>query len=96
MLITCTHFAVKSKKSEDCIIKWRGRLLQIAFISFFVGGTFDIFSGAPTMPIFISRLVLILSFFELYIGFFPPEKLKNYLLRNVDKPQFLRKVSLLE
>ncbi|MHA1488833.1 MAG: hypothetical protein ACTSRI_04165 [Promethearchaeota archaeon] len=80
-LITGVIFSLKSMKIDDIAIKWKGRFLLIAWISFTVGAVLDAAIALTEITLIIVRLILILSAIEYYLGFFLPkgfaEKLKN-------------------
>jgi hypothetical protein len=80
-LITGFLFSKKSFESEDPKMRWKGRFLLIAFISFTVAALFDV--GIPVTPatLVIARLILISSSFLFYLGFFLPEKLAKVLIK---------------
>ena len=82
LLITGVIFSVKSMKVNDPEIKWKGRFLLIAFISFFIGALFDVAVPNVGITIVIGRLFLITSAIEYYLGFFLPEKIAKFLIKN--------------
>lgn len=80
-LITGVIFSLKSMKIDDIEIKWKGRFLLIAWISFTIGAVFDAAITLNAITLIIVRIILISSAIEYYLGFFLPksftEKLKN-------------------
>jgi len=82
VLITGILFGVKSLKSEDLRIKWKGRFFILAMFSYVIGGALDIFSAGNLTLQVINRLILISSAIEYYLGFFLPDWLANILIKN--------------
>ena len=74
-------FAISSMKSNDPKIRWKGRFLLIAFIFFTLGATLDAVSWTNPIIVVIVRLLLIISSFAYYFGFFLPEKMSNWLIK---------------
>jgi hypothetical protein len=81
VIITGILFAVKSTKSEDPKIQWKGRFLFLAILSFIIGVIFDTFSFGSAVMQTIARFVLIISAIEYYLGFFLPEKVEKWLIK---------------
>lgn len=79
-LITGILFSRESLKSENREIKFKGKLLLIAFISFTIGTILD-FAVAFTITYIIARLILLSSSIEFYIGFLLPERIKKLLFQ---------------
>ena len=70
MLITGLMFSIKSMKVDDSSIKWRGRLLFIAFVLLAIAGLSDsLIIGGPFFLV-IMRFVLISSAIVYYLAFF--------------------------
>ncbi|MFX0060544.1 MAG: hypothetical protein ACFE8J_19795 [Candidatus Heimdallarchaeota archaeon] len=85
LLITITTgilFSRMSMKVDDPEIKWRGRFLFIAFISFTVGAGIDALFPLTEISLVLLRLLLISSAIEYYFGFFLPDKLANLLIKD--------------
>ncbi|TFG04058.1 MAG: hypothetical protein EU539_11650 [Promethearchaeota archaeon] len=80
-LITGIKFSLESMKSEDPEVKLKGKILMAAFISFVAGAFLD--SIIPISPVVVvfTRLILISSAIEFYLGFFLPEPLKKILVK---------------
>ncbi len=74
-------FAFNSIKSDDPKIRWKGRFLLIAFIFFTLGAGLDAISWTNPIIVVMIRLLLILSSFAYYFGFFLPEKMANWLIK---------------
>jgi len=79
-LITGILFSRESLKSESREIKFKGKLLLIAFVSFTIGTILD-FAVAFTVTYIIARLILLSSSIEFYIGFLLPERIKRLLFQ---------------
>jgi hypothetical protein len=84
-LITGILFAKESFKSEDLKIKWKGKFLLLAFISFSFGAFIEAVFPRNPLVLVIVRLILILSSIEYYLGFFLPERLANLLITKKHK-----------
>ncbi|MGV9171096.1 MAG: hypothetical protein ACOC44_02760 [Promethearchaeia archaeon] len=78
-VITGILFTKKSLKSLNAEIRWKGRFLLIAFLFFVGGSTIDIFSTGNITSQLTARILLIISSFCYYLGFFLPPKLKQVL-----------------
>ncbi|MFX1445527.1 MAG: hypothetical protein ACFFHV_19085 [Promethearchaeota archaeon] len=69
-LITGLIFSIKSMKVDDSSIKWRGRLLLIAFVLLTIAGLLDsLIIGGPLFLV-LTRFVLISSAIIYYLAFF--------------------------
>jgi hypothetical protein len=80
-LVTGMILGLKTIKSEDPFIKWKGRFLLIAFILFTVGAALDAISWSNLIVIFLIRFILILSAISYYFGFFLPKKAADWLIK---------------
>lgn len=81
--ITGEALAFKTMKLDDPKLKWRGRFLSIAFISFTIGAIIDA-TGIlvdATAGIILVRLLLISSGIEFYLGFLLPERVAKLLIK---------------
>lgn len=76
ILLTGLAFAWRSLKSEDPVIKVKGRLLAAAFILLVFGGIIDAFLDNP-----LTRVIMMISAILFYFGWIMPAKLKEYLTR---------------
>ena len=93
LLITGIIFSKKSLKSKDPEIQWKARFLSLAFISFFisifevlyVGVFFESVSILTIIVIIVFRIFLISSVFEYYLGFFLPDKIAKWLIKEKEK-----------
>jgi hypothetical protein len=74
IMVTGLAIAWASLKSEDRVIKTKGRLLATAFVLLVFGGIIDAFLDEP-----ITRVIMMISAILFYFGWIMPEKLKEYL-----------------
>jgi hypothetical protein len=79
VLITGFIFARSSLKSEDNLIKLKGKILIGAFILFFIGAVIDAIFITDISNI-IARLFLVISSISFYIGFILPKWIRKLLL----------------
>jgi hypothetical protein len=79
-LIVGIAFSRRSMRSENREIKFKGKLLFIAFISFTAGTVLD-FAVSFTITYIIARLILLSSSIEFYIGFLLPERIKRAIFK---------------
>lgn len=79
-LVTGILFSRKSLQSESKEIRFKGKLLMAAFISFTIGTVLDFAIPNPITYI-IARLILLSSSVEFYIGFLLPERIKHLLIK---------------
>lgn len=79
-LVTGILFSRKSLQSESKEIRFKGKLLMAAFISFTIGTVLDFAIPNPITYI-IARLILLSSSIEFYIGFLLPEGIKRLLIK---------------
>ncbi|MBD3342203.1 MAG: hypothetical protein GF353_24085 [Candidatus Lokiarchaeota archaeon] len=81
-IITGLWFALDSMRSDKPDIKLKGKFLAAAWIFFVVGAALD--TGLITLTpilLIVARILLILSAFEFYFGFFLPIWLKRLLIK---------------
>jgi len=81
VLIIGIAIAVNSLKSEDKVIKLRGKFLLAAFISWTLGAIFDASVELDLITLPLIRILLISSAIEFYIGFVMPDLVKNRFIR---------------
>ncbi|MBD3195718.1 MAG: hypothetical protein GF317_11720 [Candidatus Lokiarchaeota archaeon] len=82
-VVSGVYFSIRSMSLEDREIKWKGRFLLIAWISFAFGAILDSMIQEVSAPLLIFiRLILITGAIEYYLGFFLPNKLKGILIKN--------------
>lgn len=84
-VITGIIFSLKTMKINKLEVKWRGRFLLIAFLSFFISTLLDAVLLLNMLTLIIIRLILISSSIEYYFGFFPPDKVLKFLIKNEKK-----------
>ncbi|MHA1492136.1 MAG: hypothetical protein ACTSRI_21110 [Promethearchaeota archaeon] len=82
-IITGILFTRKSMESDDKKTQWKGRFLILAFISFTIGSTLEVmlFLNPPEILRTIVRVILISSTIEYYLGFFLPDRLATWLIK---------------
>jgi hypothetical protein len=78
---TGIFFSIRSMRIEDEEIKWKGRFLFLAWISFGIGAFLDAILPIDALTIILIRALLITGAIEYYLGFFLPNKIKNILLK---------------
>jgi len=81
-LVTGVLFALKSFKSSEPKIQWKGRFLLIAFITFSIAAILDSGFELQITGVIIIRLLLISSAIEYYLGFLLPDRIAKWLIRN--------------
>jgi len=79
-LVTGVLFSKRSLQSESREIRFKGKLLMAAFISFTIGTVLD-FAIPNPLTYIIARLILLSSSIEFYIGFLLPERIKRLLFK---------------
>ena len=80
--VTGIYFSIKSMGLEEAEIKWKGRFLLLGWISFTLGALLDALIKTHTpFSLIITRIILISSAVEYYLGFFLPTKLKELLIK---------------
>ncbi len=79
-LVTGILFSRKSLQSESREIRFKGKLLMAAFISFTIGTVLD-FAIPNPLTYIVARLILLSSSIEFYIGFLLPERIKRLLFK---------------
>ncbi|MBD3195941.1 MAG: hypothetical protein GF317_12840 [Candidatus Lokiarchaeota archaeon] len=82
--ITGFIFSIKSMKSDEPVVKWKGRFLLIAFSAFTIGSLFDALITLDQITIVIVRVILLISSIAYYLGFLLPDQLAE-MLREVRK-----------
>ncbi|MBD3255087.1 MAG: hypothetical protein GF383_08330 [Candidatus Lokiarchaeota archaeon] len=80
-LITGILFTRESLKSMDQRIRWKGRFLLIAFISFTISALYESAAPLTTLSLALIRILLISSALEYYLGFFLPEFISKRLIK---------------
>jgi len=85
LLISGLLFARESLKSEDKEIKLKGKFLIVAFLSFTIGAILDSSISLIPITVVITRLILISSSIEFYIGFILPKWVKKFLIKELER-----------
>ncbi|MFX1394870.1 MAG: hypothetical protein ACFFAH_15020 [Promethearchaeota archaeon] len=74
-------FIGKSWKSEDREVRLKAKFLFIAMIMFVFGAFLDGFISLTTAPIFIVRIILVVSAILFYLGWNLPEGIKKIFIK---------------
>ena len=82
ILITGVLFSIKTMKSNDKLVQWKGKLLLIAFISYTIGASLDTLLTLNVYTLVLCRSFEILSSITFYGGYILPKWIKNRLSRN--------------
>lgn len=82
LIITGSFFAKESLKLEKHDMRLKGIFLLVGFISFVIGAVMDVFLEIEIITLIIYRLILVLSSFAFYFGFFLPKPIKEILKRD--------------
>ena len=82
MLITGILFGMASLREDNPEIRLKGKLLIMAFVSFFIGAILEILSEISIVIMIIARLILISSSIEFYGGFMLPDWMKKLFKKN--------------
>ncbi len=80
-IISGLLFTKKSLESVDLKIKWKGRFILIAIITFTIAAVLQIALPTFIPAIIIVYILLVLSVIEFYLGFLLPEGIANRLVR---------------
>jgi hypothetical protein len=75
------HFSIFSmNKNNQKVTQWKGRFLLVAFVLFFTVGILETLASSQDLfLIVITRILLIITMFFLYIGFLMPDYFKKLL-----------------
>jgi hypothetical protein len=74
-------FARDSLKADDPEVKLKGKLILLAYLSFFIGGLFDAGIELGPIVLVLVRILLMSSAFEFYLGFILPDWFKKIALK---------------
>jgi hypothetical protein len=77
--VTGNDFAIKSIKSEDKLIKWKGRFLVLSFNFFAIGAIGDGFLPLSSVTLIVFRVFMVLASTFYYVGFILPNWIKKLL-----------------
>jgi len=80
-LVTGILFARESMRSDKEKIRWKGKLLLLAFILFTVGAIMDAVFPLNPILLVIVRSILIASSVSYYLGFILPKWLEKLLIK---------------
>lgn len=75
-------FSITSIKTDDPIIKLKGKFLLIAFLSFTIGTVLD-FAIPITLTYVIARIILFTSTLEFYIGLMLPKFIEKIFIKRI-------------
>ncbi|MFX0070372.1 MAG: hypothetical protein ACFFAO_04700 [Candidatus Hermodarchaeota archaeon] len=82
IIITGLHFSINAQRSDEPESRLKGKFLLIAFITFIIGTILD--TGLiiiVTDVIGLTKLLLMSSSIEFYIGYIMPERIKKIFLK---------------
>ena len=82
LIVTGVILGRDSMKSDNAEIKWKGRFLLIAFISWSLGAILDAALPLTFITLTIARIILISSAVEFYLGFILPDFIKKRLVKS--------------
>jgi len=80
-LITGILFGKKASESPDEVVKWKGRFLSLAFVLFAGATLLDAVLERMVVILVIIRIILIISAFAYYLGFFMPQRIEKILTK---------------
>lgn len=81
VIVVGTIFSLESLKSDNPHTRIRGKFFILAYYSFFIAGIFEILRDSSMLLLIISRVLLILSGMEFYVGFMFPNWIKKLYFR---------------
>jgi hypothetical protein len=81
-LVTGLLFASQSLKVKNPELKLKGRLLMIAFISFILAALFEVIFPLTFGSIIVTRIIILSSAIEFYMGYILPDWTKKIFLKN--------------
>ena len=84
-IVTGYLFSKQSLKSDNPMIKWKGRFILIAIITFSIAAVFQSVFLTIVIAIILVYILLITIVFEFYLGFLLPERRANWLIKKFDK-----------
>jgi len=79
-IVTGIIFTKKALESEDEEIRWKGRFLLTAFITFTIAAFAEAIILLTPLLLVIMRIILIFSTFAYYLGFFLPKFVSKWLI----------------
>ncbi|MFX0186621.1 MAG: hypothetical protein ACFE8A_02675 [Candidatus Hodarchaeota archaeon] len=78
-IITGIHFSLISMRTDSIVVKWKGKFLLAAFISFGIGAFIDGLLELSIITLIICRLIILFSTLFFYIGFIMPKWMKKII-----------------
>jgi hypothetical protein len=81
LFITGNLFAYHSVKSNNPEIKLKGKFLFAAFNSYLIGSIIEAMFHLEPITVVITRLILISSAIEFYLGFITPRRIRHFFLK---------------
>ncbi|TXT63298.1 MAG: conserved membrane protein of unknown function [Promethearchaeota archaeon] len=75
-------FTKESLRTDDPEIKLKGKFLFVAFLSFMIGIILDVLLPLTPLTVVITRVILVSSSIEFYIGYILPDFIKKLLLKD--------------
>ena len=81
LFLTGNLFAYHSIKSKNPEIKLKGKFLFAAFNSYLIGSIIEAMFHLEPITVVITRLILISSAIEFYLGFIMPRKIGHFFLK---------------
>ena len=84
-IVSGVLFSKQSLRSENLSVKWKGRFILIAIITFSIAAVFQSLFPTITIMIILVYVLLFISVIEFYFGFLLPEKMANWLIGKFNK-----------
>lgn len=78
-MITGIHFSLITMRTDSIEVRWKGKFLLAAFISFGIGAVTDGLLELSVITLIICRVILLFSTLFFYIGFIMPKWIKKIL-----------------
>jgi len=78
--ITGIHFSLRSMRSKDIEVMWKGRFLLLSFLLFACLALADVLLLMTPILLVLLRVLLVMATIFFYLGFILPEWLKKLLL----------------
>ena len=83
VIITGILFSIKSIKSADPRVAWKGRFFLMAIFTFAVGGLLDMGFTINPIILVIDRIILMVSSVLFYLGFLLPDSIAKRLNKDI-------------
>ena len=81
LILTGNLFAYHSTKSVNPEVKLKGKFLFAAFNSYAIGSIIQALFDLDPLTVVITRLILISSAIEFYLGFITPNRIRRFFLK---------------